>query len=146
MADPKLVLAQRLAMAALAVYSVYHIDEVMRASGMGGFLPVANPMARGLLFELNPLVLSVPAFAASWKKPSIIVSMLLVITGALMVADGVAIGTKYFAIMTVPGPVIGFAYGVAVLALGLAKGTTTWIAMKRPNLDEPVYKGDAAND
>ena len=146
MADQKLVLAQRLAIAGLAVYSVYHIDEVARASGMDGFLPVANPTARGLLFELSPLVLSAVAFAASWKKPSIIVSMLLIITGALMVADGVAIGTKYFAIMTIPGPIIGFAYGIAVIALGLAKGTMTWIVMKRPNLDEPVYKGGAAND
>lgn len=143
MADSRLVLAQRLAVAGLAIYSVYHIDEVARASGMDGFLPVANPMARGLLFELSSLVLSAAAFAASWKKPSIIVSMLLIIMGALMVADGMAIGTKYFTVMTVPGPIIGFAYGVLVLALGLAKGIMTWVAMKQPNLDEPVYKGGA---
>jgi Ca2+/Na+ antiporter len=142
-ADSRLVLAQRLAVAGLAIYSVYHLDEVARASGMDGFLPVANPMARGLLFELSSLVLSAAAFAASWKKPSIIVSMLLIIMGALMVADGMAIGTKYFTVMTVPGPIIGFAYGVLVLALGLAKGIMTWVAMKQPNLDEPVYKGGA---
>lgn len=44
--------------------------------------------------------------------------------------DGIAIGARYFAALAVPGPVIGLAYGIAVLALGLAKGISTGMAIK----------------
>ena len=130
MTDSRLALAQRLAVAGLAIFAIYHVDEVAKASGTAGFLPIDNPMIRGLLFELSTLLLSAAAFALSWSRPSIIVSMVLIIAGALMVMDGVAIGTRYFTVIAVPGPVIGLAYGIAVLALGLAKGISTGMAMK----------------
>lgn len=38
-----------------------------------------------------------------------------------MVMDGIEIGAPHFVDLEVPGPVIGFAYGIAVLVLGLAK-------------------------
>jgi hypothetical protein len=47
-----------------------------------------------------------------------------------MIADGIAIGTRYLTNLTVPGPVIGLVYGIAVLSLGLAKGIITGMAMK----------------
>jgi hypothetical protein len=129
-ADARLELAQRLAVAGLAVFMVYHIDEVSRASGAGGFLPIANPMTRELLFGLPTLALSAAAFALSWKRPSIIVPIMLIVTGASMVWDGITIGTRYLTILVLPGPVIGLIYGVIVLALGVAKGIMTGVAMK----------------
>jgi hypothetical protein len=74
-----------------------------------------------LLFELIMLLLSAAACAMSLNRLSIIVLMMLIVTGALMVMDGIAIGTPHFMDFAVPGPVIGFAYGIAVLVLGLAK-------------------------
>lgn len=135
-ADSKLIWAQRLAIAALAIIAVYHVDEVLKASGGSGFVPVVNPMMRGALFEVPALVLSAASFGFSWNKPSIIVSMVLLITGILMVVDGIAIGTRYLSIVTVPGPIIGLLYGLAVLALGTAKGLMTAAAMKTVHLAE----------
>jgi hypothetical protein len=129
-ADSRLVLARRLVVAGLAIFAVYHIDEVARASGMKGFLPVDNPTVRGIVFELSTLLLSATAFALSWNRPSIIISMLLIVSGVLMITDGISIGTRYLTNLTVPGPVIGLVYGIALLSLGLAKGITTGIAMK----------------
>lgn len=130
MTDSRLALAQRLAIAGLIVFVIYHVDEVAKASGTAGFLPIASPMIRGLLFELSTLALAAAAFVLSWSKPSIIVSLVLVVTGVLMVWDGIAIGTTYFTVLVVPGPVVGFIYGVAVFALGIAKGISTGIAMR----------------
>lgn len=67
------------------------------------------------------LSLSAAACAMSLNRLSIIVLMMLIVTGALMVMDGIAIGAPHFMDLEVPGLVIGFAYGIAVLVLGLAK-------------------------
>jgi hypothetical protein len=130
------VWAQRLAIAALAIIAVYHVDEVMKASGGSGFIPIINPMMRGALFEVPALVLSVVSFGFSWNKPSIIVSMVLLITGSLMVVDGITIGTRYLSIVTIPGPIIGLLYGLAVLALGMTKAIMTVAVMKTVHLAE----------
>lgn len=50
---------------------------------MSKFLQIDNPMIRGLLVELSTLLLSAAAFALSLNRPSIIVSMVLIVTGAL---------------------------------------------------------------
>jgi hypothetical protein len=65
------------------------------------------------------------AFALSWKKPSLLMSATLVITAALMVIDGITIGTRYFTILVLPGPIIGFTYGLAILVLGIVKSIQT---------------------
>ena len=107
-------MARLLAIAGLVIFSIYFIDEAAKNGGtVGGFLPVPSPMARGLAFEL------------SWRKPSVLVSAMLTATGALMVDDGISIGTRYLAILTLPGPVIGFVYGLVVLALGIVKSVMT---------------------
>ena len=130
MADPRIVLAQRLAIAGLVIIAVYHVDEVMKASGGKGYLPIPNPMMRGALFGVPVLVLSASSFVVAWKKPTILVSLILLITGTLMVADGIAIGTQYLSVLTIPGPIIGLFYGLAVLSLGLAKAVLTASAIK----------------
>jgi hypothetical protein len=107
---------------ALVIIAIYHFDEVARASGSAGFLPIANPMQRGLLFEFTTMLLAAAAFLISWKRPSIIIPMLLVVAAALMVIDGIAIGTKHFTILTLPGPILGPIYGFVVFALGVGKG------------------------
>jgi hypothetical protein len=136
MAVSRIVWAQRLAVAGLLVLVVYHIDEVMKASGIQGFLPLSNPMIRSLIFELPALTLSILSFMVSWKRPSIIVSLLVLIIGTLMVADGVAIGTKYLSVIAIPGPIIGLIYGVVVLSLGISKAIMTATALKTPALSK----------
>lgn len=135
-ADVKLVWAQRLAIGGLVIIAVHHIDEVMKASGDSGFLPISNPMMRGALFEIPALVLSATSFALSWNKPSIIVSLFLLVTGTLMTVDGIAIGTRYLSIIAIPGPIIGLFYGLAVLSLGVTKAIMTAVAMK----SRPIVK------
>ena len=61
------------------------------------------------------------AFAISWNKPSLLVSSALVATGALMVIDGITTGTRYFTVLVLPGPIIGFVYGLAILALEIVE-------------------------
>ncbi|HEU4605552.1 MAG TPA: hypothetical protein VFS46_04870 [Nitrososphaera sp.] len=130
MTNSRLALAQVLAIASLAIFSIYYIDEIAKEGGTaGGFLPIANPMTRGLSFQLSPLILSAAAFALSWNKPSLLVSAALVVNGALMVIDGITTGTRYFTVLVLPGPIIGFAYGLAILALGIVKSIKTGMAM-----------------
>jgi hypothetical protein len=126
MTDSRHVLAKILSLAALAIFSIYFIDELAKEGGTtGGFLPVASPIVRGLSFQLSTLILSSVAFALSWKKPSFLISATLVTMGALMVIDGIIIGTRYLTILVLPGPIIGFTYGLAILVLGTAKSIHT---------------------
>lgn len=131
MADSKLELAQRLALAGAIIVIVYHIDEVIKASGGSGYLPIPSPMVRGALFGIPALALSVASFALVWRKTSIIVPMLLLISGGLMTVDGIMIGTKYLSILTMPGPIIGLVYGVTMLSLGVIKAVTTAYVLKQ---------------
>jgi hypothetical protein len=126
MTDSRLALAKVLSIAGLAIFSTYYVDELAKDGGTaGGFLPVANPVIRGLSFQLSTLVPSAAAFALSWKKPSLLLSAALFIAGVLMVIDGISIGTRYFTVLVLPGPIIGFAYGLAILVLGIIKSIQT---------------------
>jgi hypothetical protein len=105
MTDSRFALAKVLSIAGLAIFSIYYVDELAKEGGTaGGFLPVASPIIRGLSFQLSTLVLSAVAFALSWKKPSLLLSATLIITGGLMVIDGISIGTRYFTVLVLPGP------------------------------------------
>jgi hypothetical protein len=131
MSESRHALARVLAVSGLSIFLIYFVDEIAKEGGsVGGFLPIANPMARGLAFQLSPLMLSVAAFALSWKKAAMLVSSALVVTGALMVIDGITTGTRYFTVLIVPGPIIGFVYGLAILALGLVKSIRTALTLK----------------
>jgi hypothetical protein len=122
MTDSRLVLAKVLSIIGLAIFSIYYIDELAKEGGTaGGFLPITSPIIRGLSFQLSTMIISAVAFALSWKKPSLLLSATLVIVGALMVVDGITTGTRYFTILVLPGPIIGFAYGLVVLAFGIVK-------------------------
>lgn len=122
MTDSRFVLAKVLSIVGLAIFSIYYIDELAKEGGTaGGFLPIASPIIRGLSFQLSTMIISAVAFALSWKKPSLLLSATLVIVGALMVVDGITTGTRYFTILVLPGPIIGFAYGMVVLAFGIVK-------------------------
>jgi hypothetical protein len=134
MSNPRLALARILAIAGLVLFSIYFIDEAAKDGGtVGGFLPVSNPMARGVIFELPSLALSAAAFALTWSGRSVLTSVVLLVTGALMILDGVLIGTRFFVILNLPGPVIGFVYGLAVLTLGIIKSVRTFGANGAPS-------------
>lgn len=129
--NSRLALARALAVTGIAIFLIYYVDEIAKEGGsVGGFLPIASPMARGLVFQLIPLALSGASFVLSSSKPSILISVSLVATGSLMVIDGITTGTRFFTILIVPGPVIGFAYGLLILTLGIVKSLTTGLALK----------------
>jgi hypothetical protein len=76
MSNPRLALARILAIAGLVLFSIYFIDEAAKDGGtVGGFLPVSNPMARGVTFELPSLALSAAAVALSWSRRSVLTSV-----------------------------------------------------------------------
>jgi hypothetical protein len=134
MPTARLALAKILAIAGLAIFLIYYVDEIAKEGGsVGGFLPVANPMSRGLAFQLGPLIVAALAFAFSWKKASVLISAALVVTGTLMVIDGITTGTRFFTVLVLPGPIIGFIYGLAILALGLVKSKMTVATLKASN-------------
>jgi hypothetical protein len=125
-------------MTGLPIFSIYFIDELAKNSGtVGGFLPISSPLIRGFAFELPTLALSAASFALSWRRFSVLFPIVLLATGVLMVIDGIAIGTRYFTVLNLPGPLIGFIYGLVVLALGITKLVTT--ARQRSN---PIDSGN----
>jgi hypothetical protein len=133
-----LEIARILAVAGLATFLIYFIDEIAKNGvSVGGFLPIPSPMARGIAFELPTLALSAASFALSWRKTSVLVSVVLFVTGLLMVIDGISVGTRFFSVLNLPGPVIGFIYGLVVLALGITKSVMT--ARQRSN---PIHSGN----
>jgi hypothetical protein len=134
--------AQRFALAALVVIVIYHIDEVMKASGGSGYLPIANPMLKGALFGIPTLGLSTISFLLSWQRASFTVSIILLVGGGLMVADGIMIGTRYLTVLTLPGPLIGLLYGLVVLSIGIIKASLTVAIFKKPA--EPDTMNDKA--
>lgn len=137
----RLALAKGLAIAGLAIFLAYYVDELSKEGGsVGGFLPVANPMIRGVAFQLSSLILAAMAFAFSWKKSSVLISGALLVTGTLMVIDGITTGTRFFTVLVLPGPIIGFVYGLAILLLGLVKSIMTVAAMQSSGNGRPDFR------
>ena len=146
MVDSRIQWAQRLALAGLAVTVIYHIDEVMKASGGSGYLPLASPMLRGALFGIPTFSLSAASFVLSWKRASFLVSIILIVGGSLMVADGIMIGTRFLTLLTMPGPIIGLVYGIGILALGIIKTVMTIIFLKKPAEPETAMNDKAKSE
>ena len=123
--------ARRLAFAALIIAAIFHIDEVLVASGNAGFLPVQDRTTRTLLLEGPTTILSIFSVII-WRRPSFIVSLSLLIIGVLITADEVTIGTRYLSLLSAPAPVVGLFLGLVILVLGAMKMLQFVSAIRTP--------------
>jgi hypothetical protein len=112
MTNSKLVLAVGLAAATLVVFLAVILS--------GGALRAGLAPWPGI----GAIVLATAAFVVSWKQRSLLLAGLLAASGVTGIIAGV-INTKYFAVIMLPGPILGAIIGVVILGLGVAKGIET---------------------
>lgn len=83
-------------------------------------------IAFGTALNLSSIVLSAAAFAVSRKQRCYLVAGLLAAAGVIYMIPGlVALGSINFAVIVVPGPILGVIFGLAIIGLGVAKGIRT---------------------
>ena len=111
MTNSKLRLAQGLAIAATIAILI---------NTFGGLPP--TPLR--LLFAVTGVLLAAAAFGVSWGQKSVLISALLLISGAMVTVNAI-IATRNFSILVFPGPIIGVILGLVLLALGIAKSLST---------------------
>jgi hypothetical protein len=115
MTNSKLALATGLAAAALAL---------VLPNLVGGIAVLG--IAAGTALNISSLALSAAAFVVSWKQRSFPVAGLLAATGVIYMIPGlVALASINFAVIVVPGPILGVIFGLAIFGLGAAKGIRT---------------------
>ena len=111
MTNSKLRLAQGLAIAATIAILI---------NTFGGLPP--TPLR--LLFAVTGVLLAAAAFGVSWGQKSVLISALLLISGALVTVNAI-IATRNFSVLVFPGPIIGVTLGLVLLVLGIAKSLST---------------------
>lgn len=116
-------LAKALALAALLLFLISGVDVATNAPGGGDLLPLSS-MVRGMIFGFGAVALATAAFFVSVKRGSILVSILLIVTGTLMVIAGV-VSTKGLTLIWFPGPIIFLFLGFWIIALGIVKNVRT---------------------
>ena len=91
-----------------------------------GLTPRVMPAWFGPVFGISAIVLSAAAFAISLKQRSFLVSGLLAASGIIYVIPAlIALANVNFAIIMIPGPILGFISGLAIFGLGVARGLRT---------------------
>jgi hypothetical protein len=116
-------LAKALAVAALILFLISGVDVATNASGGGDLLPLSS-MVRGMIFGFGAVALATAAFFVSVKRESSLVSILLIVTGTLMVTAGV-VSTRGLTLIWFPGPIIFLFLGFWIIALGIVKNVRT---------------------
>jgi hypothetical protein len=89
-----------------------------------GIVPGTGPAWFASVFGTIALALGIASFSVSWKQRSFLVAGLLAASGALWMMPGL-IATGYLTSIVIPGPILGFISGLAILGLGIAKGLRT---------------------
>jgi hypothetical protein len=112
-------LAKALAVAALILFLISGVDVATNAPGGGDLLPLSS-MVRGMIFGFGAVALATAAFFVSVKRESSLVSILLIVTGTLMVIAGV-VSTRGLTLIWFPGPIIFLFLGFWIIALGIVK-------------------------
>lgn len=115
--------AKALAIAALIMFLISGVDVATNAAGGGDLLPLSS-MVRGMIFGFGAVALSIAAFFVSTNEKSILVSILLIVTGTLMVIAGM-VSTRGLTLITFPGPIIFLFLGFWIIALGIVKSIIT---------------------
>ena len=116
--NSKLVIGVGLAAAALAFFLTNAIGglALLRTAGPG-LAPVLG---------IGAIVLATAAFAVSWKQGSFLVAGLLAAGGTTFAISGlIALANINFAVIELPGPILGVILGLPILGLGIAKGIRT---------------------
>jgi hypothetical protein len=114
MTNSKLVLAVGLAAATLVVFLAVTLS--------GGALRAGLAPWPGI----GAIVLATAAFVVSWKQRSLLLAGLLAASGVTGIIAGlIALANINFAVIEVPGPVLGVILGLPILGLGIAKGIRT---------------------
>lgn len=116
-------LAKALAVAALILFLISGVDVATNAPGGGDLLPLSS-MVRGMIFGFGAVALATTAFFVSVKRESSLVSILLIVTGTLMVIAGV-VSTRGLTLIWFPGPIIFLFLGFWIIALGIVKNVRT---------------------
>ena len=115
MTNTKLVLAVSLAAAALA-FVLLNLFDGIAVLGLGV----------GIALNVSSLGLSAAAFAVSWKGRSYLVTGLLGMIGAIYMVPGLqALTSINFAVIVIPGPILGVIFGLVIEGLAAAKGIKT---------------------
>ena len=112
MTKSKFALAAGLAIASLA-FSLTNLigSEVILQAGLVGMI--------GTIV----LGLAIAAFIVSWRHRSFLVAGLLGLSGIILMMPAlIALMNINFAIIEIPGPILGVIFGLAALGLGVAKG------------------------
>jgi hypothetical protein len=108
-----------------STYSVSHLwcgccyKRTRRRSSIAAELNV-----RGMVFGFGAVALATAAFFVSVKRESTLVSILLIITGTLMVIAGV-VSTRGLTLIWFPGPIIFLLLGFWIIALGIVMNART---------------------
>ena len=115
-------LAKALAIAALILFLISGIDVATNAAG-GDLLPLSS-MVRGMIFGFGAVAVATAAFFVSMNRGSILVSLLLIVTGTLMAIAGM-VSTSGLTLIWFPGPIIFLFLGFWLIALGIVKNVRT---------------------
>ena len=115
-------LANVLAVAALILFLISGIDVATNAV-RGDLLPLSS-MVRGMIFGFGAVAVATAAFFVSMNRGSILVSILLIVTGTLMAIAGM-VSTRGLTLIWFPGPIIFLFLGFWLIALGIVKNVRT---------------------
>jgi hypothetical protein len=115
-------LAKALAIAALIMFLISGAD--VAANAAGAQLLGLSTMVRGMIFGFGAVALATGAFFVSMNERSILVSILLIVTGTLMGIAGV-VSTRGLTLIVFPGPIIFLFFGFGIIALGIVKSIRT---------------------
>lgn len=115
-------LAKVLAVAALILFLISGIDVATNAAG-GDLLPLSS-MVRGMIFGFGAVAVATAAFFVSMNRGSILVSILLIVTGTLMAIAGM-VSTRGLTLIWFPGPILFLFLGFWLIALGIVKNVRT---------------------
>ncbi len=108
--NAKLAIGLALAGASLAL---------LLANAIGGAAVVVAGLAPVLV--ITGMALATAAFAISYRQKSYVISGLLVAAGVALFTPAL-IATGYFAVVVIPGPILGVIFGLYIIGLGAAKG------------------------
>ncbi len=89
-----------------------------------GLVPGAGPTWFVPVVPISALVLAIGAFVVSWKQRSYLIGGLLAASGIIFTVSAL-VATGFFAVIAVPGPILGIVIGLGIFGLGVAKSTRT---------------------
>src|SRR5215207_9807902 len=90
------------------------------ANAAGAQLLGLSTMVRGMIFGFGAVALATGAFFVSMNERSILVSILLIVTGILMGIAGV-VSTRGLTLIVFPGPIIFLFFGLGIIAFRNSK-------------------------